>query len=80
MSHSTKLHTNFKPVWADHADAIAKAYGGSGALKSDFTRSNQRTRKGVLDDGVKSVTRYLKNNYFDGTRQVKLNIIQMSFF
>lgn len=57
-------------VWADHADLIAKAYGGSGALKSDFTRSNKRTRKGVLEDGLKSILRYLKNNYFDGPRQV----------
>lgn len=57
-------------VWADHADAIAVAYGGSGALKSDFTRTNKRTRKGVLEDGVKSTLRYIKNNYFDGARQV----------
>jgi hypothetical protein len=57
-------------VWADHADLIAKAYGGSGALKSDFTRSNKRTTMGVVDDGMKSLLRYLKNNYFDGARQV----------
>ncbi len=64
-------------VWADHADAIASAYGGSGALKSDFTRTNERTRKGLLEDGVKSTVRYLKNNYFDGPRQVRLIL---SFF
>jgi len=58
-------------VWADHADAIASAYGGSAALKSDFTRTNKRTRKGALEDGVKSIIRYLKNNFFDGTRQVR---------
>lgn len=57
-------------VWANHADSIATAYGGSGALKSDFTRTNERTRRGALEDGVKSVTRYLKNNFFDGPRQV----------
>lgn len=57
-------------MWADHADAISKAYGGSGALKSDFTRTNKRTQKGVMEDGYKSVTRYLKNNFFDGARQV----------
>ncbi|KAG5654036.1 hypothetical protein H0H81_008052 [Sphagnurus paluster] len=59
----------FREMWANHADAIATAYGGSGALKSDFTRTNKRTRKGALDDGLKSVLRYLKNNYFDGPRQ-----------
>ena len=57
-------------MWADHADEIATAYGGSAALKSDFTRTNKRTRKGAFDDAVKSTLRYLKNNYFDGTRQV----------
>ena len=57
-------------MWANHADAIAKAYGGSGALKSDFTRTNKRTQKGVMEDGYKSLTRYLKNNFFDGARQV----------
>ncbi|KAG6869151.1 hypothetical protein C0993_012250 [Termitomyces sp. T159_Od127] len=60
---------DFRQIWADHADAIALAYGGSGALKSDFTRTNKRTRKGVLEDGAKSTLRYLKNNYFDGARQ-----------
>jgi hypothetical protein len=59
-------------VWAEHADAIAIAYGGSGALKTDFTRTNKRTKKVLLKDGVKSVTRYFKNNFFDGARQVSL--------
>lgn len=57
-------------VWANHADEIATAYGGSAALKSDFTRTNKRTRKGAFDDVLKSIQRYLKNNYFDGARQV----------
>ena len=26
-------------VWADNADACAKQYAGTGALKTDFTRS-----------------------------------------
>lgn len=60
-------------VWADHADSIANAYAGSGALKSDFTRTGMRTRKGLLEDGVKSVLRYLKNNHFDGPRQVSVH-------
>lgn len=62
-------------MWADHADAIASAYGGSAALKSDFTRTNKRTRKGVLEDGVKSIIRYLKNNFFDGARQVRPRLV-----
>lgn len=62
-------------MWADHADLISKAYGGSGALKSDFTRTNKRTKKGLLEDGVKSVLRYLKNNMFDGPRQDGFDLV-----
>ena len=65
-------------VWADHADSIAKAYGGSGALKSDFTRTNTRTRRGALEDGCKSIMRYLKNNFFDGARQVRLTPMHLA--
>jgi len=57
-------------VWANHADSIANAYAGSGALKSDFTRTGVRSKKGLIEDGLKSLQRYLKNNYFDGPRQV----------
>lgn len=65
-------------MWAEHADTIAKAYGGSGALKSDFTRTGKRTTKGLLDDGVKTTMRYIKNNFFDGARQVSLTILLIS--
>jgi hypothetical protein len=50
---------------------VSNAYSGSGALKADFTRTGIRTREGALRDGMNSVTRYLKNNYFDGPRQVR---------
>ncbi|KAF5384682.1 hypothetical protein D9757_006227 [Collybiopsis confluens] len=63
------LSKDFREMWADHADAISKAYAGSGALKSDFTRTNKRTRKGLMEDGVKSMLRYFKNNFLDGARQ-----------
>lgn len=57
-------------MWADHADTISKAYSGTGALKTDFTRTGQRTKQGAAQDGVNSVMRYVKNNFFDGSRQV----------
>ncbi|EJD55532.1 inositol/phosphatidylinositol phosphatase [Auricularia subglabra TFB-10046 SS5] len=59
----------FRMLWSDHADTIAMAYAGSGAMKTDFTRTGKRSRKGALLDGYNSVTRYVKNNYFDGPRQ-----------
>ena len=59
-------------VWADHANEISIAYSGTGALKTDFTRTGKRTKVGALEDGYKSIMRYIKNNFFDGARQVRL--------
>lgn len=59
----------FKNVWANNADAISMQYSGTGALKNDFTRTGKRDFKGVLNDGVNSVTRYYLNNFRDGYRQ-----------
>ncbi|EGO02783.1 hypothetical protein SERLA73DRAFT_102758 [Serpula lacrymans var. lacrymans S7.3] len=69
------LSSDFREMWADHADLISKAYAGSGALKTDFTRTNKRTKMGALEDGYKSVLRYIKNNYFDGARQDAFDLV-----
>lgn len=39
-------------------------------MKADYTRTGKRTKQGNLEDGYKSVMRYVKNNFFDGDRQV----------
>eukprot|EP01102_Stenamoeba_stenopodia_P007642 TRINITY_DN2153_c0_g1_i1.p1 TRINITY_DN2153_c0_g1~~TRINITY_DN2153_c0_g1_i1.p1 ORF type:complete len:241 (+),score=52.88 TRINITY_DN2153_c0_g1_i1:191-913(+) len=59
----------FKNIWANNADAISVQYSGTGALKNDFTRTGKRDFRGVLNDGINSVTRYYLNNFKDGTRQ-----------
>lgn len=59
----------FRNVWADNADVVSKSYSGTGALKTDFTRTGNRTRRGALMDLSNSITRYLKNNFADGPRQ-----------
>ncbi|KAI0735477.1 SacI homology domain-containing protein [Earliella scabrosa] len=64
-----ELVRDFREMWSDHANFISIAYSGTGALKTDFTRTGKRTRKGLLEDGWNSVMRYLKNNFFDGARQ-----------
>ncbi|EPQ61008.1 hypothetical protein GLOTRDRAFT_53684 [Gloeophyllum trabeum ATCC 11539] len=69
IDYHESLSKDFREMWADHADLISIAYAGTGALKTDFTRTGQRTKSGALEDGYKSVMRYLKNNYFDGPRQ-----------
>lgn len=60
----------FKNIWADHADVISTQYSGTGALKTDFTRTGKRTKSGLVRDGVNSLVRYYKNNFADGFRQV----------
>ncbi|CAD6233880.1 GSCOCG00012319001-RA-CDS [Cotesia congregata] len=68
------FETLFKEVWADNADIISTQYSGTGALKTDFTRTGKRTRMGALRDGINSLTRYYKNNFADGFRQDSLNL------
>jgi hypothetical protein len=58
-----------KNVWADHADVVSLQYSGTGALKTDFTRTGKRTIQGALNDGLNSVMRYYYNNFTDGFRQ-----------
>ncbi|XP_012271455.1 phosphatidylinositide phosphatase SAC1 [Orussus abietinus] len=64
----------FKQVWADNADVVSIQYSGTGALKTDFTRTGKRTKLGALKDGVNSATRYYKNNFADGYRQDSLEL------
>ncbi|KAG7191644.1 uncharacterized protein KQ657_002913 [Scheffersomyces spartinae] len=59
----------FQSFWADNADAVSCAYSGTGALKTDYTRTGKRTKAGALNDLSNSITRYYKNNYRDGARQ-----------
>ncbi|XP_068625011.1 phosphatidylinositol-3-phosphatase SAC1 [Battus philenor] len=69
------LDTLFNTVWADHADMISSQYSGTGALKTDFTRTGKRTRMGALRDGINSLTRYYKNNFSDGFRQDSIDLL-----
>ncbi|KAF7723677.1 hypothetical protein EC973_001768 [Apophysomyces ossiformis] len=64
----------FRNVWADNADAVSCPYSGTGALKTDFTRTGNRTVAGMVQDFNNSVTRYVKNNFFDGQRQDAIDL------
>ncbi|KAJ5892754.1 hypothetical protein N7504_009445 [Penicillium tannophilum] len=59
----------FRNIWADNADVVSRSYSGTGALKTDFTRTGKRTRAGALQDLNNSITRYVRNNFMDGPRQ-----------
>ncbi|KAF2747644.1 phosphoinositide phosphatase [Sporormia fimetaria CBS 119925] len=59
----------FRNTWADNADVVSRSYSGTGALKTDFTRTGNRTKAGQLQDLSNSITRYMLNNFADGPRQ-----------
>ncbi|CAL8397363.1 phosphatidylinositol-3-phosphatase SAC1-A [Gadus morhua] len=69
----------YKNAWADNADACAVQYAGTGALKTDFTRTGKRTQMGLLMDGVNSMVRYYKNNLSDGFRQDSIDLFLGNF-
>jgi hypothetical protein len=70
VEHQPAFEVLFKNTWADNADMISEQYSGTKALKTDFTRTGKRTIKGAMADGMNSLTRYYKNNFADGFRQV----------
>ncbi|KAK7114539.1 hypothetical protein V1264_000589 [Littorina saxatilis] len=74
LADQKQFDTIFRNLWADNADAISKQYAGTGALKTDFTRTGKRTIKGALMDGWNSAVRYVKNNFQDGSRQDAIDL------
>ncbi|ETW05418.1 hypothetical protein H310_03184 [Aphanomyces invadans] len=69
----------FKNVWGNNADAISFLYAGTGALKTDFTRTGKRTTRGALQDGYNSVLRYILNNFYDGHRQDAMDLLLLRY-
>uniref|UniRef100_A0A669DL12 SAC1 like phosphatidylinositide phosphatase b n=1 Tax=Oreochromis niloticus TaxID=8128 RepID=A0A669DL12_ORENI len=74
IEEQTDFEKMYKNAWADNADACAKQYAGTGALKTDFTRTGKRTHWGLLMDGWNSMIRYYKNNFSDGFRQDSIDL------
>lgn len=69
----------FQGFWADNADAVSCAYSGTGALKTDYTRTGKRTKMGALADLNNSITRYYLNNCKDGYRQDSYDLFLGSY-
>ncbi|KAG9037661.1 hypothetical protein FS837_001399 [Tulasnella sp. UAMH 9824] len=62
-------------VWSDHGNLIATAYTGTGALRTDFTRTGVGTKRGVVFDKVTSGWRYILNNHSDGNKQNAFDVM-----
>lgn len=73
--YTAAFESTFKNTWADNADACSKQYAGTGALKTDFTRTGKRTKFGLLKDGMNSLIRYYMNNFVDGFRQDSTDLL-----
>ncbi|PRT54279.1 Phosphoinositide phosphatase SAC1 [Wickerhamiella sorbophila] len=72
--HEARFVSLFRNVWADNADGVSRAYSGTPALKTDFTRTGKRTKMGAMQDLRNSITRYYLNNLNDGHRQDAFNL------
>uniref|UniRef100_A0A6B2KZX6 SAC domain-containing protein n=1 Tax=Arcella intermedia TaxID=1963864 RepID=A0A6B2KZX6_9EUKA len=64
-------------VWADNGDALSIAYAGTGAMRSDHTRTGKTTTKGLLNDALGAVTRYYINNFEDGKNQDAIDLVTL---
>jgi hypothetical protein len=71
----TLLETAFRETWFLNGNTMSMLYAGTPALKTDFTRFGKRTLKGMIDDGINSVTRYFINNFIDHETQNAYNFI-----
>lgn len=59
----------FRSFWTNNADALSKLYTGTPAQKTDFTRTGKRTNKGLVNDLQYGLTRYVINNFMDGSKK-----------
>lgn len=49
LENQLSFEALYKNVWADHADAVSIQYSGTGALKTDFTRTGKTTGLSLLN-------------------------------
>ncbi|CAG8626908.1 8557_t:CDS:10, partial [Ambispora leptoticha] len=74
--HQLDMIFNFHShLWAENGDSLSKIYAGTGALKSEFTRSGKVTLAGVLGDASKSVNRFYINNFQDKSKQEVIDFL-----
>lgn len=70
-----ELEKKFRDAWTKNANVLSILYTGTDALKTDFTKTGKRTKKGALQDGKNSLVRYVKNNFYDGYNQNCIDLV-----
>jgi synaptojanin len=74
IADESRFGSLFNEFWANNGDALSKAYTGTGAMKSSYTRKGKHTFAGLLDDGIKSVTRMYVNTFQDQDNQEAIDL------
>ena len=60
----------FRKIWADNGDNIAKIYAGTGATTSSVTRKGDKSGlHSFFDHGIKTISRFYLNNFDDDFKQ-----------
>ncbi|KAG0021750.1 inositol polyphosphate 5-phosphatase [Podila clonocystis] len=62
-------------LWAANGDMLSKVYTGTGALKSEVTRSGKMSFASILGDATKSINRFYINNFQDKDRQETIDFL-----
>lgn len=61
---------DFRKIWADNGDNIAKIYAGTGATTSSVTRKGDKSGlHSFFDHGIKTISRFYLNNFDDNFKQ-----------
>jgi hypothetical protein len=63
------FESEFRNIWTNHGDVLSNCYSGTGAQKSDFSKTGKRTYYGVVSDLFKSIKRFFVNNINDNYYQ-----------
>lgn len=74
IADESRFGSLFNEIWANNGDALSKAYTGTGAMKSSYTRKGKHTFAGLLDDGIKSVARMYVNTFQDQDNQESIDL------
>ena len=66
---SNNFIINLKNAWADNGDSISKHYTGTGSTHTNVTRTGRRDLKGIMDHGLKTLSRFYKQYMEDNYKQ-----------
>jgi phosphatidylinositol-bisphosphatase len=69
------LLKSFKNIWADNGDMLSYEYTGTGSTISSVTRNGRQSIRGLLEHGMKSVSRFYHANVEDNSRQEFIELL-----